>query len=130
MAAIPDLSGKVVYVAGHTGMVGSALVRRLEPRRLRGRYGGRMRRSTSAMRPGAPVRDDYGTRRRFCRGGRGRRIAANAARPVRFLEDNLRISVNVISAAAEAKVEKLVFPRFPPASTRERRRSRSGKTRC
>ncbi|GAA4891799.1 GDP-L-fucose synthase [Streptomyces coeruleoprunus] len=53
-------------------------------------------------------------------------IMANSTRPVEFLEDNLRIQLNVISAAHEARVGRLLFlgssciyPRLAPQPIRE-----------
>lgn len=103
------LQGKRVFVAGETGMVGSALVRRLH------RVGCTL---LSAPRPGLNLENEDATRAWFAAnspqavflaaakvGG----IQANASLPVDFLERNTRIAVNAIRAAHDAKVEKLLF---------------------
>lgn len=105
-----ELTGKTVYVAGHRGMVGSALMRRLE----RERPGALV----SADRGACDLRDPAAVRALFERtrpdavfvpaakvGG----ILANDRQPADFLYDNLMIAGNIIHAAHEAGVEKLLF---------------------
>lgn len=108
--ALPyDLRGKRVWVAGEHGMVGSALIRRLAseecdiirlPRRA---IDFRDQAATSAWirshRPDAV----------FLAAAKVGGIAANAASPASFLYDNLMIGANIIHAAHEAGVERLVF---------------------
>jgi GDP-L-fucose synthase len=98
------------YVAGHRGLVGSALWRRLEAAGF-GHLVGR----TSAeldLRDRAAVFAFFAdTRPRYVAlaaakvGG----ILANASAPVDFLSDNLRIQVNVLDAAREHDVERVLF---------------------
>lgn len=103
------LSGKRVWVAGHRGMVGSALVRRLE------------RENCSVLtvdRNALDLRDQGSTREWladnrpdavFIAAALVGGIAANATRPAEFLYDNLAIASNIIHGAAEIGVKKLMF---------------------
>lgn len=108
-APIYDLAGKRVWVAGEHGMVGSALVRRLsreacnilrlERRAIDFRDQGATRIWINSVKPQAI----------FLAAARVGGIAANAARPADFLYDNLMIAANIIHAAQEAGVERLLF---------------------
>jgi len=103
------LRGKRVYVAGHRGMVGSAIVRRLQAEDCE---------IITAPRSEVDLRDQAATRR-FFRASRPQAvflaaakvggIAANSSLPVEFLHDNLLIATNVIESAYGAGVEKLQF---------------------
>ncbi len=117
----------VVYVAGHRGMVGSAIWRRLEAAgftRLVGR--------TSAeldLRDRAAVRAHFAEvrpRHVVLAAARVGGIMANQTYPVDFLSDNLQIQVNVMDAALEHDVERLLFlgssciyPKLAPQPIRE-----------
>ena len=99
-----------VYVAGHRGLVGSAIVRRLE-------RGGFTNLVTSA-RQEMDLRDEGAVRSFFARArpryvflaaARVGGIVANSRQPVEFLSDNLRIALSVITAAHDHEVEKLLF---------------------
>lgn len=99
-----------IYVAGHRGMVGSALVRRL-------RAAGYERLLTPA-RAELDLTDQAAVRRFFSQqavgvvllaAARVGGIVANASRPASFLYENLAIETNVIQAAFEAGVQRLVF---------------------
>lgn len=115
------------YIAGHRGLVGSAIWRKLESvgfSRLTGR--------TSAE---LDLRDRAGVFEYFARtrpryvvlaaakvGG----ILANATYPVDFLTENLQIQLNVMDAAREHGVERLLFlgssciyPKFAEQPIRE-----------
>lgn len=104
-----DLTGKRVFVAGHRGMVGSAVVRRLAtesceiltaPRSEVDLCGqSAVRGWMSRARPQAVVVAAAKV------GG----ILANDSCPADFLLENLQLQTNVISAAREIGVEKLVF---------------------
>ena len=103
-----DLAGKRVYVAGHKGMVGSAIVRRLadencevlvaEPR-VDLREQAAVRSWFAAHRPDAVV----------VAAARVGGILANETMPAQFLYDNLMIEANVIEAARSHSAEKLLF---------------------
>ncbi|AGW90020.1 GDP-L-fucose synthase [Cupriavidus sp. DF5525] len=99
-----------IYVAGHRGMVGSALVRQL-------RAAGYERLLTPA-RDQLDLTDQAAVRRFFARqqvdvvllaAARVGGIVANAMRPASFLYENLAIETNVIQAAFEGGVQRLVF---------------------
>ncbi|WP_426166844.1 GDP-L-fucose synthase family protein [Sandarakinorhabdus sp. DWP1-3-1] len=104
-----DLSGKTIWIAGHRGMVGGALVRRLQRDGHRVLTAGRDRvdlvRQAEVEAFVAAERPDVVIVAAARVGG----IAANAARPVDFLHDNLLIEANIMRAAADAGVAKLLF---------------------
>jgi GDP-L-fucose synthase len=115
------------YVAGHRGMVGSAVWRRLESAGfvdLRGRSS-----SELDLRDRAAVLDFFAeTRPRYVvlAAAKVGGILANDTHPVEFLSDNLRIQTNVMDAALEQRVERLLFlgssciyPRLAPQPIRE-----------
>ena len=104
-----DLTGKRVFVAGHRGMVGSAVLRRLAEENCT---------VLTATRAEADLIDQAAVRAWFARekpevvviaaakvGG----ILANDSYPADFLYDNLMIEANVIEAARQNGVEKLLF---------------------
>jgi GDP-L-fucose synthase len=103
------LKGKRVYVAGHRGMVGSALVRRLAHEECE---------VLTADRAQLDLEDQSSVRAWFARekpeavflaAARVGGIHANDTMPVDFLERNLLMAANVIQAAHRANVEKLQF---------------------
>lgn len=104
-----DKMGKV-FVAGHRGMVGSALVRRLQSAGFQ-KILTRTRQELDLMdRPAVrgffkAERPDYVVDAAARVGG----IAANFEKPVEFLIENLTIQNNVIQAAADFGVTKLLF---------------------
>lgn len=107
MAAF-DLSGKRIWVAGHRGMVGRAIVRRLVGEACtlvspETRIDLRDQAATFAWLDGARIDLIFLAAAKV--GG----IAANAALPGEFLYDNLMIEANVIEGARRAGVAKLVF---------------------
>jgi GDP-L-fucose synthase len=110
-AAAPlfDFQGARVFVAGHKGMVGSAIVRRLasEPCEILtvDRSTLDLAHQTATERWLAQARPDAV----FLAAGKVGGIHANNSDPVAFLEVNLRIALNVIHAAFAAEVKKLVF---------------------
>lgn len=104
-----DLSGKRVFVAGHRGMVGSAIVRRLADEDCQ---------IVTATRDEVDLRrqvevDDWFDDQRpdavFIAAARVGGILANDTWPVDFLYDNLMIEANVINAAHRVGVGKLMF---------------------
>ena len=86
-----------IYVAGHTGMVGSALVRAL---RTSGHRNLVLRASTELdLRDQAAVHDFLATTRPaqvYLAAAKVGGIHANTAQPADFLHDNLAIQTNVI----------------------------------
>lgn len=108
--ALPySFAGKRVWVAGEHGMVGGALVRRLEGencellRMDRRAIDFRDQAATSAW-----IKANH-PHAIFLAAAKVGGIAANAARPADFLYDNLMIAANIIHAAHETGVERLVF---------------------
>jgi len=103
------LAGRKVYVAGHRGMVGSALVRRLQQSganiltATRQQVDLRRQEATEAWLDAA--RPDAVFVAAATVGG----ILANDTRPADFLYDNLMIAANVIEGARRAGVRKLLF---------------------
>jgi GDP-L-fucose synthase len=104
-----DLAGRRIWVAGHRGMVGAALVRRLQADGRQVITAGRDRvdlvRQAEVEAFVAAERPDVVVIAAARVGG----IAANSARPVDFLHDNLLIEANIMAAAAATNVDKLLF---------------------
>ncbi|MFD8685623.1 GDP-L-fucose synthase family protein [Streptomyces sp. NPDC059651] len=109
--SVPSLlrPGARVFVAGHRGLVGSALVRRLAADGYEVITRGRDRLDLcDAGRTGAFLREtrpDAVVLAAAKVGG----IMANSTYPVQFIEDNLRIQLSVIAGAHAAGVERLLF---------------------
>ncbi|WP_416907032.1 MAG: GDP-L-fucose synthase family protein [Polymorphobacter sp.] len=104
-----SLLGKRIWVAGHRGMVGAALVRRLARDGHAVLVAGR---ETLDLTRQAAVEAFVAAERPevvIIAAARVGGIAANAARPVDFLADNLLIETNIMTAAAAHGVEKLLF---------------------
>ncbi|MGB6969665.1 MAG: NAD-dependent epimerase/dehydratase family protein, partial [Methyloceanibacter sp.] len=106
---IYSLKGKRVWVAGHRGMVGSALLRRLAQEDCTvltvGRQDLDLRRQAEVeawMKATEPQAV-------FLAAAKVGGIVANDRWPAQFLYDNLAIAVNVIHAAEATNVEKLLF---------------------
>ena len=104
-----DLTGKRVWVAGHRGMVGSALRRRLAQEGcevlVAARADADLRRQGETETWIARARPDVV----FVAAAKVGGILANASYPADFLYDNLMIEANVIHGAFQAGVRKLVF---------------------
>jgi len=116
-----------IYVAGHRGMVGAALVRA-----LRAAGYDRLLLRTSAeldLRDGSTTRAFLAAARPdvvVMAAARVGGIKANASEPYAFLHDNLAMAVNVIEGARLAGVRKLLFlgssciyPKHAPQPIRE-----------
>ena len=124
---LPPDRGARVYVAGHRGMVGSAIVRRL---RALG-YG----RLVTATHAELELTDQAAVRAFFAAqpvdavvmaAARVGGIHANNTYPADFIYDNLMVQCNVIQAAHAAGVQRLLFlgssciyPRLAPQPMRE-----------
>ena len=117
-----DLTGARIWVAGHKGMVGSAVVRRLGRERLGSiltvdRASLDLRRQSDVERWMADTRPDVVILAAARVGG----ILANERFPADFLHDNLAIQTAILKAAADKGVRKLLFlgssciyPKFAP----------------
>jgi GDP-L-fucose synthase len=104
-----DLAGKRVWVAGHRGMVGAALVRRLEREACEIVMVDRARLD---LRRQADVEGwvaDVKPQAVFLAAARVGGILANDSYPADFLHDNLVIETNIIEAARRGGAEKLLF---------------------
>lgn len=98
------------YVAGHHGLVGSAIVRRLQAAGFENIIG----RSSAELdlREREPVFEFLGSvRPRYVvlAAAKVGGILANNTYPVEFLSDNLRVQLNVIDGARCSGVERLLF---------------------
>lgn len=121
-----DVTGKRVFVAGHAGMVGRALVRRLGDEDCTILTGDRrsldLTRQESVERWLRAEVPDVVIVAAAKVGG----IAFNSSHPANFLYDNLAIALNIIHAAYKTGVNKLLFlgssciyPRLAPQPMRE-----------
>ncbi len=116
-----------IYVAGHRGMVGSAIVRRLQA----GGYSKILTRTRAELDllDRTAVRAFYETERPavvVVAAAKVGGIVANNEQPVEFLAENLTIQNNLITAAADFDARKLLFlgssciyPKFADQPLRE-----------
>ena len=115
------------YVAGHRGMVGSAIFRNLEAKGFTNVFGRTsseldLRDRTAVFAFFEASKPKYVVLAAAKVGG----ILANDTYPADFLSENLQIQVNVMDAALEYGVERLLFmgssciyPKFAPQPIRE-----------
>ncbi|MBN7805993.1 GDP-L-fucose synthase [Agrobacterium rosae] len=104
-----DLKGKRVWVAGHRGMVGSAIVRRLQQEGCDILTVGR---DEVDLRNQAQVSAWMANNKPqavFLAAAKVGGILANDTRPAEFLYENLMIEANIIESSYRAGVEKLLF---------------------
>jgi GDP-L-fucose synthase len=119
--------GARIYVAGHRGLVGSAIVRR-----LRGEgYGNLLLRTSKELdlRDQAGVREFFAAEKPeyvFLAAAKVGGIVANNSYPAQFIFDNLMIQSNIIHNAYLAGVKRLLFlgssciyPRLAPQPLKE-----------
>ncbi|WP_305728026.1 GDP-L-fucose synthase [Bradyrhizobium sp. WSM3983] len=127
MASVPfELKGKSVYVAGHRGMVGAAIARRLAREDVN--LVTVDRREVDLCNQVA-VFDWFATARPqviFLAAAKVGGIVANNTLRAEFIYDNIAIAANVIHAAHVNRAEKLMFlgssciyPKFAPQPLRE-----------
>lgn len=120
------LAGKRVWVAGHRGMAGSSIVRRLAREDCAVLTVGRdqldLRRQSQVEEWLEANRPDAIFLAAATVGG----IHANSTRPAEFIHDNLAIQTNIIHGAWRVGVQKLLFlgssciyPRLAPQPIRE-----------
>ena len=116
-----------IYVAGHRGLVGSALVRKL---REQGYTQLVLRTSKELdLRRQEQVEDFFADEKPeyvFLAAARVGGILANSTYKAEFIYDNIVIAANVISAAYQSGVKKLlnlgsscIYPKFAPQPIRE-----------
>ena len=99
-----------IFVAGHNGLVGSAIVRKLEAEGFSNLV---LRRSAQLDLRAASAVDDFFESEMpefvFLAAARVGGIHANDSYPADFIRDNLQIQTNVIDAAYRNGVKKLLF---------------------
>lgn len=108
-APLYSLAGKRVWVAGHTGMVGSALVRRLAAEQCEILTADRNALDLTDQRAVLGWMHSHRPQVVFLAAARVGGILANDSHPVDFLRDNLLIETAVFTGAESAGVEKLLF---------------------
>ncbi|MFC1772750.1 GDP-L-fucose synthase family protein [Pseudomonadota bacterium] len=119
--------GDRIYVAGHRGLVGSAIVRRLQA----DGYDNLLLRTSKELdlREQAEVRAFFETERPnyvILAAARVGGILANDTYPAEFIYDNLMMEANIIDAAYRYKVKKLlalgstcIYPKMAPQPLKE-----------
>ncbi|MFM5886100.1 MAG: GDP-L-fucose synthase family protein [Novosphingobium sp.] len=108
-APLYRLAGKRVWVAGHRGMVGSALVRRLAEADCEVLTADRETLDLTDQRAVLGWMHNHRPQAVFLAAARVGGIMANASYPVDFLRDNLLIETAIFTGAESAGVEKLLF---------------------
>ena len=108
-APLFDLAGKRVYVAGHAGMVGAAIVRRLKSERCTILTVDRATLDLTRQAETEQWIDAASPDAVIVAAAKVGGIAFNSAYPVEFLADNLAIALNVIRASHTIGVKKLLF---------------------
>ncbi len=116
-----------IYVAGHQGLVGGAIWRRLQAAGFKNLVGRSL--EELDLRDQAAVTDFFGRERPeyvFLAAARVGGIRANATFPADFIYDNLMIQTNIIHQAYRHEVKKLLFlgssciyPRLCPQPMKE-----------
>ncbi len=104
-----DLAGKRVWVAGHRGMVGSAIVRRLASEKCEILTADRKTVDLTRQKETEEWLAANKPDAVFLAAARVGGIVANDTRPAEFLQENLAIQTNVIHGAWRTGVKKLMF---------------------
>ena len=107
--AVFPLTGKRVWVAGHRGMVGSAIVRRLESEDCEIITATRADVDLKSAEKVSAFVDDSRPDAIFMAAAKVGGILANETYPADFLYDNLMIAANVTEAACRHGVGKMLF---------------------
>jgi GDP-L-fucose synthase len=103
------LAGRRVWVAGHRGMVGSAIVRRLEREECEILTAGRGEVDLTRQAEAEAWMAEARPQAVFVAAARVGGILANDTKSAEFIYENLMIETNVIHAAWRNGVEKLLF---------------------
>lgn len=123
--------GPKIFIAGHRGMVGGAILRRLEARRAAGEAMELLTRTSAELdlTDQAQVRDLFAAERPdavILAAAKVGGIVANNSYPAQFIYENLMIECNVIHQAHAAGVDRLlqlgsscIYPREAPQPMRE-----------
>jgi len=121
MAVPYDLAGRKVWVAGHRGMVGSAVVRRLAGEGCEIVTAGRERVDLTRQAQVEAFLQDVRPDAIVMAAARVGGILANDTLPADFLYDNLMIEANIAAAAHQTDVGRVLFlgssciyPKFAP----------------
>jgi GDP-L-fucose synthase len=110
MPAVPfSLAGKRVWVAGHNGMVGSAIARRLTSEKCELLTASHQELDLTRQSEVEAWMDAKKPQAIFLAAAVVGGILANDSRPAEFLTDNLQIQTNIIATAHKLGVEKLLF---------------------
>jgi GDP-L-fucose synthase len=100
-----------IFIAGHRGMAGSALVRQLEASQGAGDLLARTRTELDLTRQSEV--ESFFSREKidtvYLAAARVGGIKANSDQPADFIRENLQIQINVIHAAFQAGVSRLLF---------------------
>ena len=116
-----DLRGKRVYVAGHNGMAGSAIVRRLQTENCEIITADRQTLDLTKQSDTESWLERTKPDSILLAAGRVGGIYANNAYPADFISDNLAIALNIIRGSHKTGVKKLlvlgsscIFPKLAP----------------
>ena len=121
-----NLKGKRVWVAGHTGMVGSAIARKLKAEDCEILAVGRADLDLTRQADVEAWMAEHKPQAVFLAAAIVGGILANDSKPVEFLTENLQIQSNILTSAHAVGVEKLLFlgssciyPRLAPQPLKE-----------
>ncbi len=116
-----DFAGRRVWIAGHSGMVGAALLRKLAPEGAEILTAGHGELDLCRQRETEDWLAAHKPEFIFLAAARVGSIHANATYPAQFLYDNLMIETNIIEGAHKVGVKKLlvlgsscIYPRMAP----------------
>lgn len=109
MTELFPLRGRRIYVAGHTGMAGGAIVRRLGAEGCSIVSASKSELDLTRQRDVEEWMAEQKPDAVFVAAARVGGILANSRRPAEFIYENLAIETNLIHAAYRTKVKKLLF---------------------